>query len=108
MGHSMMHSHGGMERGTQGRPSPLFLPVPMAVFGVLIAFMFGMTLGMMKGSKHSMGEMSHGGSPGGWEPGKPWMKGAMRHHHHHHGGSPACCCDKPSSTAAPEDTEAGS
>ena len=50
MGHSMMQPHHSGDLaceasgccGGQGWQSPFFVPVPMAVFGVLIAFMFGM------------------------------------------------------------------
>jgi hypothetical protein len=120
MGHFMMHSqhgggaqHGGGGWYGHGSQSPFFVPVPMAMFGVLIAFMFGMTLGMMKGSKRQVegashdhkGWMGHGGHgewPGGHGHGKPWRKGGKSHHHHHGAGTPACCCAEPPSESAPQ------
>ncbi len=120
MGCPMMRSHSGPGTGaasTPGWPSPLFVPAPMAAFGVLIALMFGMTLGMLIGSKRAKhaegGELAHGhghgpwqhGGPGSWQgkgwQGKPWMRGGMPHHHHGTGGPP-CRCDEPQSDAAPD------
>ncbi len=59
----------------------LSIPLPMAMFGMFVAFMFGATLGMLMGKKHGM--MAGGGSYGmGWK---------KRRHHHHGFGMPACC-----------------
>lgn len=84
MGHPMMHHHEGYE------PWPAFLsiPAPMAGFGVVIAFMFGMTMGTLMGRKTAgmTGMMSH--SPHGR------MHGMLRHHHHGF-GTPACRCGEP-------------
>jgi len=103
MGHSMMQPHHSGDLaceasgccGGQGWQSPFFVPVPMAVFGVLIAFMFG----------RSMGETGHGDWSAGMGRGKPWMKGGMRHHHHHGAGTTACCCGQAPSETTRETAE---
>lgn len=95
MGYPMMHNRRGHDDWVQA----FSIPFPMAMFGVLTAWMFGMTLGLILGKKHAM--------KAGWDHGKAWgkegggrmgHKGMMGHHkgkggmpHHHHGsGTPAC------------------
>jgi len=92
-------------KGSEGdAPSMMMVPMvplPMAVFGVIVAFMFGATLGMMMGRKREM-VMARGN----WQGGRPWMRHGMKHHHHHGEGSPACCeshSDWPATEAAPLD-----
>ena len=63
--------------GGHGAMPLLFIPIPMAMFGMLTAFMFGATLGMLMGRKHSMM-----GGPG--HRMMMWKKGM--HHHHGMGG----------------------
>jgi hypothetical protein len=65
-------------------PRMLLVPLPMAMFGVVVAFMFGATLGMVMGRKREMMMRT------GCEGGKPWMHRGMKRHHHHGDGSPAC------------------
>jgi hypothetical protein len=65
-----------------GMPS---VPLPMAVVGMVIAFMLGATIGMAKSRRHEM--MPHHMHEGG----KPWMGRGMKGHHHHGDGSAACC-----------------
>jgi hypothetical protein len=64
-------------------PSIPLVPLPMAVCGMVIAFVCGATLGKMM--SHKRGMMMHGGYGG------PRMHGGMKGHHHHGEGSPACC-----------------
>lgn len=72
--------------GTDAHYMIPLVPLPMMVFGMMAAFMFGAMFGAMMGRRRQM--MMHGGY------GKPWMMhGGMRGHHHHGEGSPACCCD---------------
>ena len=83
MGHSMMHhsSQGNGEDWTR----IFFIPLPMAMFGVLVSFMFGATIGSMMARKHAM----MGPGMMGWKHRMGMHKG-MRHHHH--GDGPACRC----------------
>jgi hypothetical protein len=107
--------------GPGGVMAPLYLPIPMAIFGVVVSFMFGATLGMKWASKRSMmGGMPMGGhmpmGPMGMGS-KSWMHGGMcgpkpgmmmggmmgdkggmpgpwmaaMAHHHHGNGAPGCC-----------------
>ncbi len=88
MGHPMMHhpSHSGSEDWTR----MFFIPIPMAMFGVLTAFMFGASLGAMLGRKHAaMGTSGHGMMA--WK--HPMGMGTMGMGHHHHGAGPSCRCD---------------
>jgi hypothetical protein len=94
MGNPMLHGHGAHGPGSAGSMMPLFLPVPMAVFGVAVAFMFGATLGMRMGEKRSM--MAGRGACGPWMGGmggRDPMMSAMAHHHH--GNGAPCCCEQP-------------
>ncbi len=54
----------------------LYVPAPMAFIGMIVAFMFGCTLGLMVAKKE--GAMA----------GKQWGKYGMGHHHHGWGESP--------------------
>ena len=58
--------------------SPFFLPVPMAIFGVVVAFMFGVLVGSAVSRKRAM--MMSGGWSGGMH-----SKHIRGHHHHGHG-----------------------
>lgn len=111
MGHPMMQREGN--GGGHDWPRVPFIPIPMAMFGMMVSFMFGITLGHLLARKHAssrsewegpmawkhrmgMGHgmgmgpgMGHGMGMGmgmGHGGGK-WMK------HHHHGSGPACRCD---------------
>jgi hypothetical protein len=64
-------------------PSIPFVPLPMAMFGMMTAFVCGAMFGAMVSHKRRM--MMHGGHGG------PIMHGGMKSHHHHGEGSPACC-----------------
>ena len=66
----------------EGMRIPL-VPLPMALFGMVVHFMFGVAFGMLLASRKQ--EIMHGGHGG------MGMHGGMRHHHHHGEGSPACC-----------------
>jgi hypothetical protein len=80
MGHHMMGSSD--ECCDSGWSGMFCVPIPMAMFGMLVACMFGATMGAMMSRK---GAMRHGkmGSHG-------WRHRGM---HHHHGDSmPACGC----------------
>ena len=70
-------------------PQMLCIPLPMAMFGVVIAFMFGTTIGTMMGAKRGM--MAASGGHGG---GKMWRHRRMDHHHHGY-GMPPCKCGEP-------------
>jgi hypothetical protein len=63
-------------------PSIPLVPLPMAVCGMVIAFVCGATLGKMMSHKRGMMRGGFGG---------PMMHGGMKGHHHHGEGSPACC-----------------
>ena len=60
------------------------IPIPAAIFGVLVSFMFGWTVGSMISRKHAAAECGH---DAGWKH----MKGIKQHHHH--GDGPLCCCE---------------
>jgi hypothetical protein len=100
MGHPMHHEHDYPFAGPGGGdfPRAFMIPIPMAMFGVMISFMFGCTLGMIMGKKaargyggkwggHGHGRCGHGG----WDGRMGWKKAMMQHHHH--GMGPACRCD---------------
>jgi hypothetical protein len=103
MGRHAMNHHG---RG-HGQDLPMMIPsipIPMAMFGMIVSFMFGATIGSAIARKHAM--MSDGEYPpmmwkhrmgmGGMGMG---MHGMGKHRmgmgmmHHHHGDGPACRCD---------------
>jgi hypothetical protein len=65
-------------------PRVPFVPLPMAMFGAVVAFMFGATVGVTICRKRDM--MMHGGM----HHQKHWMQPGMRSHHHHGEGAPAC------------------
>lgn len=74
---------GGKDQGECCQGMRMFyVPIPMAMFGVLIAFMFGATLGTMWGRKQGM-------MGGGRHHRMGWRRG----HHHHGYGMAACCCE---------------
>jgi len=84
MGH---HSKADWLSGEKGKEccqgmQIFYVPIPMAMFGVLIAFMFGATCGTMWGKKQGM-------MGGGRHHRMGWQRG----HHHHGRGTPACCCE---------------
>jgi hypothetical protein len=119
MGSPMMHGHHQFGSGSGNPMMALFVPIPMAIFGVMVAFMFGATLGMKIGEKHSaMGGpsprgpwMARMGGPKGMMGGmcgpKPGMMGHMVSRgpwmaamaHHHHGMGAPCTCDHPEGDA---------
>lgn len=115
MGSPMIHSHQGFGSHGMSPMMAMFVPIPMAIFGVIVAFMFGATLGMKVGEKRSAaaGPKMHGpwGGPMPMGGPKPWMKGPMMMgrapwmggmpHHHHHGGAP-CMCEHPEAEASEE------
>lgn len=74
-------------------PPMVVIPAPMAFFGILAAFIFGATVGVMASKKHEMM-----GGKGGWGMHGPGMRGKrwMKSHHHHGYGMPPCmdpeCC----------------
>ena len=75
------------------------IPMPMAMFGMCVAFMFGATIGLMMGKKHSMM-----GQPMGWGKHKMmWHKGR---HHHHGFGMPPCGCQDQGETPEMQKVEA--
>jgi hypothetical protein len=80
MGHHMMSSSD--ECCDSGWSGTFSIPMPMAMFGVLVGFMFGATVGMLMGRKSGM---SHGRMGG-----HGWRHRGM--HHHHASGMPACGC----------------
>lgn len=78
-------SSGGSESECCEGMSPFFLPVPMAIFGVIVAFMFGVLIGSAASRRRAI--MS-----GGWSGGMhdKHSKHGIRGHHHHGYGAPAC------------------
>ena len=106
MGHPMMN-HPGHEHG-QDWSRMFLIPIPMAMFGVLISFMFGAVVGHAMARKHApmgpgvpgpMGRGEHFG-PMAWKHGMGMRMGmgagmGMGIRHHHHGDGPACCCSEP-------------
>ena len=98
--------HGGCSCGSAsagpasgfGQPPFMSVPAPMAVFGAIIAFMFGMTLGMKLAEKRRGGAMPmrcgpsagmHGHAMSGPWDHRPGM-GPVPPHHHHGKGAPPC------------------
>lgn len=82
-----------MHRGHGSELSRMFsVPVPAAMFGLVVSMMFGATVGMIVGKKCAMkGYWGHGKEKM-WKAkmGKEmWGKGMMAHHHHEWGGQ-AC------------------
>jgi hypothetical protein len=104
MGHPMNHHHGGGKHGA-GMPPVFAIPFPMAMFGMLTAFMFGANMGAMMGRK--MAVMNPAGSE---HDAMAWKRKvaafqAMKGHHHH-GDGPACTCrDWHAEKAEPEAEE---
>lgn len=106
MGHPAKHDHGGHgghgghgEHGHSGpmfgggSMPPLFIPAPMAIFGTIVAFMFGFTVGSMMGRTQMMmrqSMMTGGGMGGSHKPWKGHGRGMGASHHHHGPGAPAC------------------
>jgi hypothetical protein len=99
MGHPMHESP--FPAAHEDFPRMFFIPIPMAMFGVIVSFMFGATIGAMIGKKCSggSGEMKWGGhrgghahGPGGWGHKMAWKQAMMEHHHH--GMGPACRCEE--------------
>lgn len=93
MGQHASHEWHSM-KGTNGFKDMqiFFIPIPMAMFGMCVAFMFGATIGTIWGKKHGMA--TNGGRGWmhykGWKQGMGWKKWGMGHHHHGY-GSPPCC-----------------
>jgi hypothetical protein len=89
MGYPGMHEKSWMggNQGAVGGPPVMFLPAPMAFFGVLVAFMFGAVMGALLGKKKMMMMGAMGG--------KRWGKGM---HHHHGFGMAPCRCEPASET----------
>lgn len=81
-----MRSDSGESGGMDMSAIP-FIPLPMAIVGACVAFMFGIMFGKMIARKREMMMMQ-----GGWQGGgQPWMMHhGMKGHHHHGEGSPAC------------------
>ena len=102
MGHPMHHDGGHGHGG--GMPPMFAIPIPMAMFGMLTAFMFGANVGMMMGRKHPMME-GHGGGPDpmAWKHKMARLK-AMKNHHHHGDGS-ACMCHERGGEPAEREAE---
>jgi hypothetical protein len=75
-------------------PSIPVVPLPMAMFGMVIAFVCGAMLGTMM--SHKRGMMMQGGHSG------RMMHGGMKGHHHHGEGSAACCCEPHGEWQSPE------
>jgi hypothetical protein len=99
MTHLMDHEWTGA-KGTAGFKDIFFIPIPMAMFGMCVAFMFGATIGLLVGKKHRRGAYETGPwmhekgwmHHRGWGPGmgtgwKGWKGGG---HHHHGFGTPPC------------------
>jgi len=61
------------------------IPIPAAMFGVLVSFMFGWTVGSMVSRKHGMAQYGHEAQ---WKHMKELKK------HHHHGEGPPCGCQE--------------
>jgi len=59
------------------------IPIPAAMFGVLVSFMFGWTVASMMSRKHGAAEYGHDAR---WKHIKELKK------HHHHGDGPPCGC----------------
>lgn len=59
------------------------IPIPVAMFGVLVSFMFGWTVGSMMSRKHAAAVSGHDAH---WKH----MK-TLKEHHHHADGSPCGC-----------------
>lgn len=59
------------------------IPIPAAMFGVLVSFMFGWTVGSMMSRKHAANAYGHDAQ---WKH----MK-ALKEHHHHADGPPCGC-----------------
>lgn len=77
-------------RGKEYGHEMMAIPMPMAIFGMMVAMMLGALCGMMMGKKAAMmhgGPMMYGGGYGK----KMWKKKAMMGHHHHGWGMAACC-----------------
>ena len=97
MNHHANHEwHGAMGKDAAGGMGMFFIPIPMAAFGMCVAFMFGATVGMLWGKKHMM--MAGGKQRMGWHKGP----------HHHHGEGTSACWERhtqmqeaPSETAEP-------
>ena len=99
MGHQANHDWHSMKGMDGFKGMPIFLiPIPMAMFGMCVAFMLGMIIGLLKGKKHGMA--MYGGKEWmhhkGWNHrmgmgmGMGWKMRGMGHHHHGF-GMPACC-----------------
>jgi len=59
------------------------IPIPFALFGVLVSFMFGWTIGSMMSHRHAAPEHGHD---------KQWKHMKELKKHHHHGEGPPCGC----------------
>ena len=59
------------------------IPIPVAMFGVLVSFMFGWTVGSMMSRKHAAPEHGHDSQ-------SKHIKELKKHHHH--AGGPPCDC----------------
>lgn len=59
------------------------IPIPVALFGVLVSFMFGWTIGSMVSRKHAANAYGLDGHA-------KHMK-ALKEHHHHADGPPCDC-----------------
>lgn len=59
------------------------IPIPVALFGVLVSFMFGWTVGSMMSRRHAAPESGHDAQ---WKHMKELKK------HHHHADGPPCGC----------------
>ena len=76
--------HGGekmsdAQQGWADMQIPL-IPAPMAFFGMIVAFMFGMMIGSMVSKKHAT-----------MQGDRRWRKRGTGSHHHHGYGAPMCC-----------------
>lgn len=79
------------------------VPGPMAFFGMFVAFMIGMMIGMKKSMAMRDTGMGMHGMPGMGMHGMSGMgmPGKMGMHHHHGYGMPACGCG-PSAQSEPQ------
>lgn len=71
-----------------------FIPLPMAVVGMMLSFVFGAMAGKMMAHRRDMmmgqgygGAMMHGGH------GKMMGHHGWKAHHHHAAGAAPCCCE---------------
>ncbi len=77
----LKHSFGDMR--VKDLTQAVSIPIPAVMFGVLVSFMFGWTVGSLMSRKHAASDYGHDEQ---WKHMKELKK------HHHHGDGPPCRC----------------